>query len=211
MTHDVDDRKAGRAGAARGARPRRRCRLGAGLLVLAWAGVPGLGHAEEAAAPPALVQPAAPAVRQIAPGFIPLYNLSDPADPAGSGRPSFEIALPTGERPLGGCDRSLSRALFNRCLGVTVEFSRRTLEATVVAAQKTIEAREDLPAGHRARWSRLLDAVHASWKEARNLECGQLIFLERGPKANVFEERAQCLLAADRERIADLRRRYGLD
>ncbi|NJL07016.1 MAG: DUF1311 domain-containing protein [Methylacidiphilales bacterium] len=154
---------------------------------------------------------AAPAVRQIAPGFIPRYNLGDPDGAASTGRPAFEIVLPSRERPLGGCDRSLSRALFNRCLYATLELSRRTLEATIVAAGAAVAARSDLPDSHRARWGRLLDEVHRQWKEARNLECGQLVFLERGPKASIFEERAQCLLAADRERIEDIKRRYGLE
>ncbi|WP_126396612.1 lysozyme inhibitor LprI family protein [Blastochloris tepida] len=154
---------------------------------------------------------AAPAVRQIAPGFIPRYDLGDPAGPAPAGAPAFEVVLPSRDRPLGGCDRGLSRILFNRCLHATLEFSRRVLEMTVVAARTSVEARSDLPAGYRSRWIRMLDEVHARWKEARNLECGQLVFLERGPKANIFEERAQCMLAADRERIADLKRRYGLE
>ncbi|NJO53741.1 MAG: DUF1311 domain-containing protein [Bacteroidales bacterium] len=153
----------------------------------------------------------APAVRQIAPGFIPRYNLGEPDGATASGRPTFEVVLPSRERPLGGCDRGLSRALFNRCLYATLELSRRTLEATIAAARTAVAARSDLPDGHRARWGRLLDEVHRQWKEARNLECGQLVFLERGPKASIFEERAQCLLAADRERIEDIKRRYGLE
>ncbi|KAA5603165.1 DUF1311 domain-containing protein [Blastochloris sulfoviridis] len=168
---------------------------------------------------PALCSPAAsraedgapPAVRQIAPGFMPYYNLGSPAGAGPAGSPPFEVVLPSRERPLGGCDRSLSRILFNRCLYATLEFSRRMLEMTVAAARTSVEARSDLPPGYRSRWIRVLDEVHARWKEARNLECGQLVFLERGPKANIFEERAQCTLAAERERIEDLRRRYGLE
>ena len=163
---------------------------------------PGTSRAEEGAAP---------AVRQIAPGFMPYYNLGSPAGAAPADSPAFEVVLPSREHPLGGCDRSLSRILFNRCLYATLEFSRRTLEMTVAAARTSVEARSDLPPGYRSRWVRLLDEVHARWKEARNLECGQLVFLERGPKANIFEERAQCTLAVERDRIEDLKRRYGLE
>ncbi|NJL50522.1 MAG: DUF1311 domain-containing protein, partial [Blastochloris sp.] len=117
----------------------------------------------------------------------------------------------TRDKPLGGCEPSLSRALFSRCLAATLNLTQRTLEATVIAAQKSIAAHNDRPPGHRARWVRVLDEVHASWKESRNLECTQLVFLERGPKAHIFEERAQCLMAANRERIEDLRRRYRIE
>jgi hypothetical protein len=168
--------------------------------------------ASSAAAAEDVPDPAArPAVRQIAPGFIPLYNMADPAGTAPAGAPVFEVLLPTAEQPLGGCGRTLPRAAFSRCLAATMELSRRALEATVLAAQKAVEARTDLADGHRARWVRLLDEVHGRWKEARNLECGQLVVLERGPKARIFEERAECLLAAERARIAELKRRYGLD
>ena len=155
--------------------------------------------------------PAPPAVRLIAPGFIPLYTLDDPAAPAPSGQPAFDLVLPSAERPLGGCDRAMTRPLFSRCLAVTLDLSRRALDAMVLSAQKVVEARADLASGHRTRWVRLIDEVHARWKEARNLECGQLIVLERGPKARIFEERAECLLASDRDRIAELKRRYGVE
>jgi uncharacterized protein YecT (DUF1311 family) len=185
--------------------PRGARRAAAVLLAILGLACSGLGAgAEDAPAPP-------PAVRQIAPGFIPLYNLGDPAEAASSGQPAFELKLPSGERPLGGCDRAMARAVFGRCLAATLDLSRRALDATVLAAQKTVEARSDLPDGHRTRWIRLLDEVQLRWKEARNLECSQLVFLERGPKANIFEERAQCLLAAERDRIADLKRRYGVE
>ncbi|ALK10487.1 lysozyme inhibitor LprI family protein [Blastochloris viridis] len=154
-------------------------------------------------------QGAAPAVRQIAPGFIPHYNLDDPAGVVQ--KPRFEVVLPTRERPLGGCESSLSPAVFGRCLAATLQLSRRTLEGTVIAAQAAIAARDDLSAGHRARWSQVLAEVHLAWKAARNLECGQLVVLERGPNASIFEERTGCLLAAERDRIDDLKRRYGLD
>jgi hypothetical protein len=178
-------------------------RVAAAALAVLLPACAALGaHAEDAPSPPA--------VRQIAPGFIPYYNLGDPIGTTPSGQPAFEVVMPTPDKPLGGCERSLSKALFNRCLGLTLDLSQRAVEATVSAAQQSILARENLPATHRARWSRVLGEVHASWKEARNLECSQLAFLERGPGASVFEERAQCLLLANRERMADLRRRYGL-
>lgn len=143
-----------------------------------------------------------PPVRHLAPDFMPQYRLD--------GGVQFEVVLPTRERPLGGCERTLPRPMFNRCLGATLTLSQRTLEATLAAARAAIAARAELPEPYRRRWSRLLDEVHASWTHSRNLECGQLVFLEHGPKANIFEERTQCLLATDRDRIADLKRRYGL-
>lgn len=201
--------------------PRQRRRLAAALAALAGAAclwsvcILGPVRAEDStqhspAQDSATAREAAPPVRQIAPGFIPLYNLGDPAGATPSGQPAFEVVLPTPDKPLGGCGRSLSKALFNRCLGLTLDLSQRAVEATVIAAQQSIQGRESLAPTHRARWSRILGEVHASWKEARNLECGQLAFLERGPGASIFEERAQCLLQVNRERMADLRRRYGL-
>ena len=167
-----------------------------------------------AALPAAIVQNATaqdaarPAVRQVAPDVIPVY----PGAAAADAPPLPEIVLPTPERPLGNCDAALPRARFGQCLQRTLDLSRRTLESTVAAARAKVEGRADLPAGYRERWSKLLAEVQERWKEARNLECGQLRPLERGPSPRVelFEERSACLLATDAARTAELKRRYGL-
>ena len=149
---------------------------------------------------------ARPQIRHVAPDVIPYYPGAISADPVALP----EIVLPTPDHPLGNCERTLPRARFALCLQRTLELSRRSLEATVIAAQAKTASRTDLPNGHRERWGKLIAEVHQRWQDARNIECAQLRPLERGPKADVFLERSVCMLAANAGRIAELKQRYDL-
>ncbi|MEP9354943.1 lysozyme inhibitor LprI family protein [Xanthobacter sp. KR7-65] len=131
--------------------------------------------------------------------------------PAVPASPAVQAA-PGPERWKGtpACPREkVSGGQYNRCLYDVTRTSEQALEAEVNNAIAVIEARTDLPGVQRARWKALLDEAQSRFLLFRNLDCQGVAPFE-GPRGiGNFEQRALCLIEANRSRSADLRARYG--
>lgn len=203
-------------------RAARRALVGLGLIALALSPLlllvtaPPVADGPQAPHAPAvaLERPRAPAP---APEAVPEAESAPPHDgapPAGSAvpaRPSAPVpAAPERWKGTPACPREkVSGGQYNRCLYDITRTSEQALEAEVNNALAVIEARTDLPGVQRQRWKTLLDEAQSRFLLFRNLDCQGVAPFE-GPRGiGNFEQRALCLIEANRGRATELRARYG--
>lgn len=192
-------------------RPGRRALLALGLVLLAFSpALLVLTSRSTVESPPPRVAPALPAPEP------------EPAGTGGQSPPSasaadVEPAAAPGAGPAAGpwkglvnCPREkVSGGQYNRCLYDVTRTSEQALEAELANAFAVIEARTDLQGTQRARWKTQLDEAQSRFLLFRNLDCQGVAPFE-GPRGiGNFEQRALCLIAANRTRAADLHARYG--
>lgn len=219
--------------------PARRALTGLALVALALSPVLALLFArpsgEAEAPPPALEAPASEAAAPDAAASeepAPNATAQPPADgtghPAGAGGteprpgaappppsaapagPSRPPAAPERWKGIAACPREkVSGGQYNRCLYDVTRTSEQALEAELNNAVAVIEARTDLQGVQRNRWKTLLDEAQSRFLLFRNLDCQGVAPFE-GPRGiGNFEQRALCLIEANRLRAGELRARYG--
>jgi hypothetical protein len=142
--------------------------------------------------------------RRIAPELFPDYGVRAEPQPAAP-----RIELPSDTRPLGACARDMSAAIWLRCLRETASATDDALVGTVETIKASFEQRMDVTPVLRAAWSRGLDESLTRWRALRDYECGQLALAEPQATRDLLEARNTCLINRNRERAAELLRRYG--
>lgn len=144
--------------------------------------------------------------RRIAPDLFPDYGVRAEPQPAAP-----IIELPTDARPLGACIRDMSPSIWLRCLRETASATDDALATTVETIKAAFEQRADVTPVLRAAWGRGLDESLTRWRALRDYECGQLALAEPQGARDLLEARNICLINRNRERAAELLRRYRTD
>ena len=151
-----------------------------------------------------------PAPRRIDPDRFPDYGF--PAGPRASAGPfgRLDIALPTGDRPLGNCTRDMDNTLWIRCLRETANLTDDELDRVGTRIKVGFEARREVGEVLRRAWSRSIDESLARWRSLRDYECQQLGMAEPGAPPELFPARLMCSISRNAARAEELSRRYGL-
>ena len=175
-------------------------------VAIAWLALAGAANADDAPQPrviaPERFQPnlrEAPAAKPNAPPVK-----SEPAPPEA---PKAPIVMPTFEHPVGACDSKGHDWL--ACLEETAKLSDNAVDDAVSHLIDSFEHRASVDFFARVEAKKALKGAQATWQALRDYECGDLAKLERGLVGAYHEERLQCRIRRNLERVDMLNNRYA--
>ena len=107
------------------------------------------------------------------------------------------------------CDaRKLGARELAECLRIGADRADSELRTAVEAALKSIDSRQGLMSGQKARWRRSLSDAQALWATWRDSECQDVAPFEGGMAAKGADPRLSCIIDYDAQRAANLKARY---
>ena len=125
----------------------------------------------------------------------------------GAAAPAIADAAPRASETV--CDtKKLGPRDVAECLRTGAEHADSELQAAMAAALKSIDSRQGILSGQKARWRRALNEAQAQWTTWRDSECQDVAPFEAGMAAKGADPRLSCIIDYDAERVASLKARY---
>jgi uncharacterized protein YecT (DUF1311 family) len=128
-------------------------------------------------------------------------------EPAPAEQPRSAIVMPTFDHPVGACDPTTHDWL--ACLELTTTLSDHAVDDEVTHLIDSFEHRASVDFFARVKAKKALKSAEESWRALRDSECGDLAKMERGLVGVYHEQRLQCRIRRNLERVDMLTTRYA--